>query len=159
MALLLLHLNLCCFGLVTKQTLLGTSSHSTRCSLVSVSIFHAFVLLNTSSYFAHSWIVFVAIFLPLFCSKPRVALLAVDLSPFHSLPLWFAQHFELICSLLTCLDSRQLFKNSSSSMRPCKCGSLISFQLSYSFSRLVWLWVGVLSCSMSHVSSWSNVRL
>ena len=85
---------------------LRTSSRSGRCSLVSVSIFHAFVLLNTSSYSAHSWLVFVSIFLPLFCSKPRVALLAVDMSPSQSLPLWFAQNLELICWLLTCLDSR-----------------------------------------------------
>ena len=64
------------------------------------------MLLNTSSYSAHSLLDFVSIFLRLFCSTSRVALLAVYLYPFQSLPLWFAQHLELICSLLTCLDSR-----------------------------------------------------
>ena len=63
--------------------LLRTSSRSARCSLGSVSIFHA-----------------------LCCSTPRVALLVVVLAPSQSLPLWFAQHLQLICSLLTCLDSR-----------------------------------------------------
>ena len=76
-----------------------TSSRSARCSLVSISI-------NTLSYSAHSWLVSVSIFLPLFCPTPRVALLVVYLFPSQSLPLWFAQHLELICSLLTCLDSR-----------------------------------------------------
>ena len=61
------------------------------------------MLLNTSSYSAHSWLVSVSIFLPLFCSTPRVALLVVDLSLSESFPLWFAQHLELICSF-TCLD-------------------------------------------------------
>ena len=32
--------------------------------------------------------------------------LSCFVSPSQSLPLWFAQHLELICSLLTCLDSR-----------------------------------------------------
>ena len=64
------------------------------------------MLLNTSSYCSHSRLVFVSIFLPFFCSTPRVAVLVVDLSPSQFLPLWFAQHLELICSLLTCLDSR-----------------------------------------------------
>ena len=46
-----------------------------------------------------------SIFHVLCCSTPRVTLLILDLSPSQSLPLWFARHLQLICSLLTCLDS------------------------------------------------------
>ena len=74
-----LRLNLCCFGL------LRTSTRSARRSLVSISTFHA-----------------------LCCSTPRVTLLILDLSPSQSLPLWFAQHLELICSSLTCLHCFKL---------------------------------------------------
>ena len=78
------------------------SSHSTCCRLVSLSLFVAlvclgprvvllvvvlspsplsyFVLLNTLSYSAHSWLVSVSIFLPLFFSTPCAALLVVDSS-------------------------------------------------------------------------------
>ena len=63
--------------------LLRTSSRSARRSLASVSIFH-----------------------PLCCPTPRVALLVVDLSLSQSLFLCFSQHLESLCSLLTCLDSR-----------------------------------------------------
>ena len=52
------------------------------------------------------YMVIISIFHSLFCPTPRVALLVVDLSPSQSLPVWFAQHLQLICSLLTCLDSR-----------------------------------------------------
>ena len=85
-----------------------------------------FLLLNTSSCSTHCWLASVSLF-ALVCLGPRVTLLVVDLSPSHSLfwfvqdlesfllvvdlfpyqslPLQFAQHLELICSLLNCLDS------------------------------------------------------
>ena len=56
---------------------LSTSSRTTRCSLVSVSIFHA-----------------------LCCTTPPVTLLILDLSPSYSLLLWFALHLESLSSLL-----------------------------------------------------------
>ena len=56
---------------------------------------------HTSSTSVHGRLVSVSIFLALFCSTPRVALLVVDLSPSQSLLLWFAQHLESLCSLLT----------------------------------------------------------
>ena len=52
-SLLVVDLSLC-QSLLLWFGLLRTSSRSTRCSLVSVSIYHAFALLNTSSYSAHS---------------------------------------------------------------------------------------------------------
>ena len=75
-----LRLNLCCFGL------LNTSSRSPRC-----------------------WVdLTVSIFLALFCLTPRAALLIVDMSLSQSFLLWFAQHLESLCSLLTWLDCLDL---------------------------------------------------
>ena len=68
------------FDLKSCFVLLNTSSCSTRCRLVSTSIFVALV-----------------------CLRPPVTLLVVDLSPAHSLLLWFAQDLKSFCSLQTCL--------------------------------------------------------
>ena len=60
------------------------------------------IFLNTSSRSTRCWLASVSLFVALVCLGPRVILLVVDLSPSQSLPLWFAQHHELICSLLNC---------------------------------------------------------
>ena len=47
---------------------------------------------------------FHSFFVALVSLGPRVAVLVVDLSPSQSLLLCLAQHIESLCSLLTCLD-------------------------------------------------------
>ena len=61
-----------------------------------------FVLLN-SSVRSGRWLVSVALFVALVCLGPLVVLLVVDLSLSQSLLVWFAQHLESLCLLLTCL--------------------------------------------------------
>ena len=80
--------------------MLNASSRSARCRHVSVSIFLALGLLNTSSRSARCLLdSTVSIFLALFCSTPRVALLVVDLTRLsRSFLFWFAHNLESFCS-------------------------------------------------------------
>ena len=91
------------FNLKSCIVLLNTSSCSASW-LVSVSL----LLLWFSTRSACCRLVSVSIFHALCCSTPRVTLLILDLSPFQSLLLWFAQHIESLCSLLTGLDCLNL---------------------------------------------------
>ena len=49
-------------------------------------------------------LVSISLFVVLVCLGPRVTLLVVDLSPSHSLLLWFPQDLESFCSLQTRLN-------------------------------------------------------
>ena len=94
-----LYLNLSCFGL------LNISSRSARCWVDStVSIFLALFCSTPPVALLCDRFVFVWIFLALFCSTTRVALLIIDMSPSQSFLLWFPQHLESLCLLLTWLD-------------------------------------------------------
>ena len=66
--------------------------------------------------------------LALFCSTLPVALLVVDMSPSQSFSLWFAQHLESLCLLLSshdCLDlSCFVLLNTSSHSAHCRHTSL-----------------------------------
>ena len=113
------------------------------------------MLLNTLSYSAHFWLVSVSIFLFCFCSTPRVGMHVVDLCRSQTMPLGFAQHIELICLLLTCLDSRDsLFQHFvlcvETSTRPASCSVVShSYLNTLTFVRLV-----LVSSCFIHPSFW-----
>ena len=75
-----LRVTLCCFGLLR--------SSSRSAVVVNLSLSQSLLL----------WFGL--------CLGPRVVLLILDLSLSQSFFLCFAQHLKLICSLLTCLNSR-----------------------------------------------------